>query len=118
MSIGLCFIYLMTLTILILSSFVDRDMVMCYHWGLGVGHVYSHSDCAGNGIIQNQTADGEHEQEADEQDEGVYCSTSDTRGGGEEETLASDFDNDSHEGSDSGSVESSGDVDDIVDYQN
>ena len=75
----------MTLTILILSSFVDRDMVMRYHWGLGVGHVYSHSDCTGNGIIQNQTADGEHEQEADEQDEGVYCSTSDTRGGGEEE---------------------------------
>jgi hypothetical protein len=22
--------------------FVDRDMVMRYHWGLGVGHIYSH----------------------------------------------------------------------------
>jgi hypothetical protein len=28
----------LTLTI----SFVDRDMVMRYHWGLGVGHTYSH----------------------------------------------------------------------------
>lgn len=25
-----------------LDSFVDRDMVMRYHFGLGVGHVYSH----------------------------------------------------------------------------
>ena len=54
---------------------MDRDMVMRYHWGLGVGHVYSHSHGAGNRIIQNQTAGGEHEQEADEQ--GAYCSTSD-----------------------------------------
>ena len=22
--------------------FVDRDMVMRYHWGLGIGHVYAH----------------------------------------------------------------------------
>ena len=24
-------------------SFVDRDMFMRYHWGLGVGHTYTHS---------------------------------------------------------------------------
>lgn len=24
------------------SSFADRDMLMRYHWGLAVGHVYSH----------------------------------------------------------------------------
>lgn len=24
------------------SRFVDRDMIMRYHWGLGVGHVYAH----------------------------------------------------------------------------
>ena len=24
------------------SSFVDRDMLMRYHWGLGVGHTYAH----------------------------------------------------------------------------
>ena len=25
--------------------FVDHDMIMHYHWGLGVGHIYS-SDCS------------------------------------------------------------------------
>ena len=25
-----------------LSSFADQDMLMQYHWGLAVGHVYSH----------------------------------------------------------------------------
>lgn len=24
------------------NRFVDRDMLMRYHWGLGVGHVHSH----------------------------------------------------------------------------
>lgn len=28
------------------GSFVDRDMVMRYHFGLGVGHVYSHQSAA------------------------------------------------------------------------
>ena len=27
---------------IILSRFVDRDMLMRYHWGLGIGHSYSH----------------------------------------------------------------------------
>ncbi|KAF8834540.1 hypothetical protein BDN67DRAFT_914775 [Paxillus ammoniavirescens] len=26
-----------------INRFVDRDMVMRYHWGLGVGHIYAHS---------------------------------------------------------------------------
>jgi hypothetical protein len=26
------------------TRFVDRDMLMRFHWGLGVGHVYSHED--------------------------------------------------------------------------
>ena len=26
--------------------FVDRDMLMRYHWGLGVGHIYSHGQRA------------------------------------------------------------------------
>ncbi|KAF5314748.1 hypothetical protein D9611_007063 [Ephemerocybe angulata] len=26
------------------NRFVDRDMIMRYHWGLGVGHKYSHKD--------------------------------------------------------------------------
>jgi hypothetical protein len=25
------------------GSFVDRDMMMRYHWGSGIGHVYSHA---------------------------------------------------------------------------
>lgn len=24
------------------NRFVDRDMLMRYHWGLGVGHIHSH----------------------------------------------------------------------------
>lgn len=28
--------------ILTFNSFVDRDMFMRYHWGLGVGHTYAH----------------------------------------------------------------------------
>lgn len=31
--------------------FVDRDMVMRYHWGLGIGHVYAH--------VQSPIEDGE-----------------------------------------------------------
>jgi hypothetical protein len=31
------------LNLIILSSFVDRDMLMRYHWGLGIGHTYSHT---------------------------------------------------------------------------
>lgn len=27
---------------LIIFSFVDRDMLMCFHFGLGVGYIYSH----------------------------------------------------------------------------
>ena len=27
-----------------LSSFVDRDMLMRYHWGLGVGHAYAYNN--------------------------------------------------------------------------
>ena len=26
----------------VVSRFADRDMLMRYHWGLGVGHVYAH----------------------------------------------------------------------------
>ena len=40
-----------------LHSFVDRDMLMRYHWGHGIGHVYSHPQAdviAGNGESQGQ----------------------------------------------------------------
>jgi hypothetical protein len=39
-----CFLCIVILIYPIATSFVDRDMLMRYHWGLGVGHTYSHSD--------------------------------------------------------------------------
>ena len=33
---------LMIYLLMIVQRFVDRDMLMRYHWGLGVGHTYSH----------------------------------------------------------------------------
>jgi hypothetical protein len=30
--------------------FVDRDMVMRYHWGLGIGHFYSYGHQPGSGV--------------------------------------------------------------------
>jgi hypothetical protein len=40
-----------------IHRFVDRDMVMRYHWGLGVGHVYSHH--SGSGSYSNTTTNTE-----------------------------------------------------------
>ena len=28
---------------IVVSSFVDHDMLMRYHWGLGIGHQYAHT---------------------------------------------------------------------------
>lgn len=41
------------------TRFVDRDMVMRFHWGLGVGHVYSHADSSnadtvGRGVEEDE----------------------------------------------------------------
>ena len=32
------------------SSFVDRDMVMRYHWGLAIGHIYGHKPLDRNAV--------------------------------------------------------------------
>lgn len=40
--------------LIILFSFVDRDMVMRFYWGLGVGHIYSHQSQAHD----DQVSDG------------------------------------------------------------
>ena len=44
--------------LIFLSSFVDRDMLMRYHWGLAFGHVYSHrgSQSAGQHEPDSNTA--------------------------------------------------------------
>lgn len=34
--------------------YVDRDMLLRYHWGLGVGHTYSHVQVQGSSTNENQ----------------------------------------------------------------
>lgn len=44
-------------------SFVDRDMLMRYHWGLAVGHAYSHFPSALHtdaGSSDSETTDNTH----------------------------------------------------------
>lgn len=48
--------YLLRETFAHLSQrFVDRDMVLRYHWGEGIGHAYAHSNdyCGINYVIRN-----------------------------------------------------------------
>jgi hypothetical protein len=44
----------------ILLRFVDRDMVMRYHWGLAVGHLYTHSDTRNNSSLPTTDASAGH----------------------------------------------------------
>jgi len=38
--------------------FVDRDMLMRYHWGTAVGHVYTHQqECANEGVLWSGSRD-------------------------------------------------------------
>ena len=106
------------------SSFVDRDMVMRYHWGLGVGHTYVHG--IDNEVPQNETSNGDNRGQAANSRNGITCYTfpdvSDDEESGEDDLAHSvgDVESDSG-GSDSESV---GSVDDDVedydtlDYQN
>lgn len=51
-----------------LSRFVDRDMLMRYHWSLGIGHAYSHVD---NSVQPESTlAHKDHRTLLDENDDG------------------------------------------------
>lgn len=47
--------------------FVDRDMVMRFYWGLGVGHVYSHEEAKLDGGSEDQIMESEDEE--DEEDD-------------------------------------------------
>ncbi|KIJ57944.1 hypothetical protein HYDPIDRAFT_34653 [Hydnomerulius pinastri MD-312] len=38
-----------------INRFVDRDMVMRYHWGMGVGHVYAYTSSSTNGGQQDNS---------------------------------------------------------------
>lgn len=42
-SVGLTLCFFTLTNLLMHSSFADRDMVMRYYWGLGIGHAYSHA---------------------------------------------------------------------------
>jgi hypothetical protein len=50
--VTLCHCPICLVTYVFAIRFVDRDMVMRYHWGLGVGHVYSHQQsCTNAGVL-------------------------------------------------------------------
>ena len=107
------------LAIIMVSSFVDRDMVMRYHWGLGVGHTYAY----GRGV-DNETNDGdERDPAANNHNKDIHHTVPDASDSDEnsedEEHLVRDVENDG--GSDSESRESVDDgIEDydILDYQN
>jgi hypothetical protein len=50
------------LTCAIVVRFVDRDMMMRFFWGLGVGHVYAHAKCTttvqSSAVEEPEPADG------------------------------------------------------------
>ena len=108
------------LTILIVSSFVDCDMVMRYHWGLGVGHMYAHGHEVDNEVPQNETNDGdERDHAANSHNEDIhytfpYASDSDENGKDEQHSVQ-DIENDG-----GGSDSESGELvdDDVEDYDN
>ncbi|RXW14870.1 hypothetical protein EST38_g10985 [Candolleomyces aberdarensis] len=39
-----------------INRFVDRDMIMRYHWGLGVGHRYSHNHAPASNLVDDDTS--------------------------------------------------------------
>lgn len=45
--------------------FSDRDLLMRYHWGLGVGHFHAHQSALTSGCISDLTEDAEETQVPD-----------------------------------------------------
>jgi hypothetical protein len=39
--------------------FADRDMVMRYHWGLAIGHTYTHAAASDGSVVHVSTANSE-----------------------------------------------------------
>lgn len=54
------------------GRFVDRDMLMRFYWGLGIGHVYSHGDEDEDDDDDGRMDDGDENdtEEEEEQEEG------------------------------------------------
>ena len=104
-----------------ISRFVDRDMVMQYHWGLGVGHVYAHNRRVEIGIPRDR--DLERDEQANNQDEDDHHSLSDSLETGEiskaEEVRGLDlFDEQSNMDSESAESADEDAEDDVLDYKN
>jgi len=98
-------------------------MVMRYHWGLGVRHVYTHDQGVSNGILQESTSEGGEHDPATGKNEDVHYSPDVLDGdeNGEDECPDQAVDDDSHEESGSESVQSTNDDInnyDTLDYQN
>ena len=51
--------YLLVLILLYPARFSDRDLLMCYHWGLGVGHVHVHQSASTSGCDSNLAEDAQ-----------------------------------------------------------
>ena len=45
--------------------FSDRDLLMRYHWGTGVGHLHAHQPLSNDGSISDEPIDIEDDQNAD-----------------------------------------------------
>ncbi|KAG6905501.1 hypothetical protein DXG01_002331, partial [Tephrocybe rancida] len=78
-----------------LNKFVDRDMLMRFHWGLGVGHVYGHT----------------RSELGDSQSSGDGAASTTSPFLSDPLPQAQTLDNDSHEGSDDESVGSNDSLD-------
>jgi len=95
---------------IILSSFVDRDMLMRFHWGLAVGHVYTHQQPCANGSVvwgnsgqDLQSRNGPEDPEVSRMDEDIIGSGTDGSG--------SESDDDDYESSEEGEEDNDDDDD-------
>jgi hypothetical protein len=111
----------------LIQRFVDRDMLMRYHVGLGVGHQYAHNEQhqppaqenpadatnpTNSGHIQKPTVENsafaDHAMESSKDDDADEIPEED----GDESSVRASDDNDSTAGDDNRSSEAEGDTDD------
>jgi hypothetical protein len=57
--------YLLVLILLYPARFSDRDLLMRYHWGLGVGHFYAHQPASTLGHVSDMAGDAQDSQVPD-----------------------------------------------------
>jgi hypothetical protein len=51
--------YSLILILLYTPRFSDRDLLMCYHWGLGVGHFHAHQSASTSGCVSDLAEDAQ-----------------------------------------------------------